>query len=301
VTDHLTHDDVRSFLGNRLPRQRVEAIGAHVASCDRCAAQLDASDDFSTAVDSLLVDETRSRVTVRWRRAVFAAAGLAAAAVIVVVLLVRPTAEFVAPHPRAAIANDYGRAEWNGAVRVAIATRRLDTPATLDALRPPAVSLRGAAAASPIRIVSPAGTVVESDRPHFAWRAPDRTVARIVIASGDNVVMTSEPVRGTEWTAARPLERGTTYDWQVRVDSGAKTVIVPAPGEPPARFRVLDAAAEADVAAARARGDRRLLIVILAKYGLVDEARAELAHLQADPQSAQLARAWDASLPATAR
>lgn len=298
--DHLTRDEVRSFLDNRLPRQRLEAIGAHVASCDRCAAQLDASDDFSTAVDSLLVDEIRPRVPRAWGRAAFAGAGLAAAAVIVV-LLVRPTPPPVAPHPRAVIANDYGRAAWNDAVRIAIATRRLGTPAALDVLRPPAVSVRGVAASSPIRIVSPAGTIVESDRPHFAWSAPDRTVARVVIASGDSVVMTSEPVRGTEWIAARPLERGTTYDWQVRIDSGAKTVIVPAPGEPPARFRVLDAAAEADVAAARARGDRRLLIVILAKYGLVDEARAELAHLQTDPQSAQLARAWDASLPTTAR
>jgi hypothetical protein len=93
--------------------------------------------------------------------------------------------------------------------------------------------------------------------------------------------------------------------WQVAAVTAAEREIAPAPPEPDARFRVLDAASAAalDQALAAAAGSRLAAAVVLSQAGLVDEAGAELAALAAaNPQAPEARRLHDSlRQPARAR
>jgi hypothetical protein len=84
------------------------------------------------------------------------------------------------------------------------------------------------------------------------------------------------------WTPDRPLQRGLTYAWQVRVVG--QDVIIPSPPAPPALFRIVDEETASEAAEARRRfpGDHLLLGLLCARAGLRRCAADELAHHAAD-------------------
>jgi hypothetical protein len=173
-------------------------------------------------------------------------------------------------------ATDYGNEQWNAWVRNATTARRLEIPAALLDLRPPAVSFRSPEGTAAARgsVVYPYGAIVRDPRPTFRWSAPEGAESVVQVYDGHEAVAVSEPVRAQRWRPPVPLRAGETYSWQVVVKHGDETRILPEPPAPPALFRILDARERNVIAAAEAKHphDDLLLAVVYAHFGLEKEA-----------------------------
>ena len=297
MTEHVSSEEIVRFLRRELDRARIEEIGAHVAACDACSEMLLHSSDFAGATDSLW--DAASAAPAARRITWWLAAAAILAAAIGILLFLRPSA----PHQQVPLvvhtrptrppvaAVDYGRPEWNDDMRAAEATRRLTTPAFLRDLRVPGESLRGSNPDEIYRVEAPIGVAVESDRPRFTWTAPPGPARVRVVRDDDSEAVVSPPLADARaWTPDRPLERGRRYRWQVRIESSPVRTL-PGPGEPPAYFYVIDKAGAEEIEAARKTGNPVLLAVVLAKHGLVGEAKDVLSRVDS-----ALARELRASL-----
>ena len=103
-----------------------------------------------------------------------------------------------------------------------------------------------------------------------------------------NEVVASPRLSETAWTAARSLERGRTYSWQVTARVGDKEVISPVRPAPEAKFMILDQTKANELAEAKnpSAGSHLTLGALYAQAGLLDDAERELqALLRANPQS----------------
>jgi hypothetical protein len=172
-----------------------------------------------------------------------------------------------------------------------LTTRRLEVSPGLRDLAESSRSLRGGLEErNTLQLLAPVGSVIESDRPTFRWRALEGAGDYTVRIYDSNLrdVESSGPLAGAEWTVPRPLERGVTYSWQIRAVKDGETVISPKPPAPEARFRVLDQ--ESVVALENAKqlhGNSHLAMGVLYwKHGLIDEAEREFqALVSANPDS----------------
>jgi hypothetical protein len=139
-------------------------------------------------------------------------------------------------------------------------------------------------------LLSPVGTVVESDRPTFRWRPLNGAINYSVTIhdSNFNPVATSPSLGGTEWTIPRPLQRGTVYSWQVTALKDGNEITSPTPPAPEAKFKVLEQAKADEIERAKqTSGFSHLVLGILyAQGGLLDEAEREfVALLGVNPNS----------------
>jgi hypothetical protein len=91
------------------------------------------------------------------------------------------------------------------------------------------------------------------------------------VARGDRLAATA-------WVPGVDLQRGATYLWQVTAHTASGDVTAPAPPQPEAKFMVVSGEAAALVTGQQARlADRPLQLgIVLARAGLVAEARAQL-------------------------
>ncbi|HEU4715030.1 MAG TPA: hypothetical protein VFS76_26010 [Pyrinomonadaceae bacterium] len=137
-----------------------------------------------------------------------------------------------------------------------------------------------------IEQLSPAGVVIETDRPVFRWRALEGASDYVVTVhdSTFRAIESSGPTTATDWTVPKPLPRGVTYSWQIRTVINGKTVISPKPPAPEMRFKVLDQKAFAAIEnARRAHGNSHLAMAVLYwKHGLLADAERELVALSHD-------------------
>lgn len=140
-------------------------------------------------------------------------------------------------------------------------------------------------------LLSPLSTVIETDRPTFRWQplggAESYTVT--VLDENFNVLITSEPLRGTSWIISRPLPRGARYLWQVtaRTNTGQQ-ITSPSTPAPEARFQVLGQAQAKEFrqAAPTYKQSHLLLGLRYAQAGLLEDAEREFqALLNANPRS----------------
>ena len=177
------------------------------------------------------------------------------------------------------------------AVENVLATRKFRTSSALRGLSENAARLRGQLEQQDtIVTLAPLGIVIESDRPTFRWRALEGASDYVVTVHDSKLrtIESSGPLAGTEWTIQRPLERGTTYSWQVRAVKDGRTVISAKPPTPEARFKVLDQKAVAAIEnAKRVQGNSHLVMGVLYwKHGLIDAAEREVeALVRANPNS----------------
>jgi hypothetical protein len=155
---------------------------------------------------------------------------------------------------------------------------RIAAPEVIRELRPPREVLRAMRNTVPA-MPHPSGVVVESDRPELTWPAFEGEAVVRVFADGREVAH-SGPLHEPRWTPPDPLPRGTTLAWQVEVRRGESLEIIPAPPDPPALFRVLDARTAQKIAAARA--DHLLAGILYARAGVQDRAIEELRLAHAD-------------------
>ncbi|MDQ1524993.1 MAG: hypothetical protein QOE47_2917 [Pyrinomonadaceae bacterium] len=183
-------------------------------------------------------------------------------------------------------------------IKSALASGRVSTPPALSGLTSGGGPLLGGGGGegdgggAVFAPLTPVGTVVRAARPSFKWRALEGATSYVVnvFDTSFNKVATSGALTGAEWTPpAGALTRGRVYVWQVTALRGGEEVLAPAPGEPEARFKVLEDGKAREVEAAqRAAGDSRLALgVIYARAGLLDEAEREFrALLEENPASA---------------
>lgn len=172
----------------------------------------------------------------------------------------------------------------------ALGTRRVKRPSELASLLGVAGRLRSASSEDiPFELIAPLGTVIENQRPTLRWQ-PLRgaTSYSVTVTDRENVVATSPPLSGSEWTLPEPLSRGVIYTWQVTALKDGERVTSPPPPAPEARFKILeqDKTQELELARKKYPGMHLLLGNLYAEAGLLDEAEKEFQLLlAANPQS----------------
>jgi hypothetical protein len=145
------------------------------------------------------------------------------------------------------------------------------------------VLLGSSTEASAVDLLGPLSVVVETQRPLFRWKPIPGAEYRVsVYNEGYDPVATSGWIRGAEWQPRRALPRGARYSWQLNARTNGQEITLPTPPAPEARFRVLDAAGEAEIAQLKAAaGDSHLWLgVHYAQAGMLDDAEAELRHVR---------------------
>ncbi|HEY6137919.1 MAG TPA: hypothetical protein VI670_09170, partial [Thermoanaerobaculia bacterium] len=166
-------------------------------------------------------------------------------------------------------------------------TGRVEIPAGIRALAADDAVRGTTAKAAPRVTVTPSATAIDDVQPRLRWSDAGADAYEPAIYEGDREIARGPRQRQTSWLCPRPLERGTTYRWQVIAVRGRQTSVIPAPPAPPAVFRVIDAKQHDELrrAAAEHPHNDLLLGVLSARAGLVDRAREHLARYAAATRS----------------
>ena len=184
------------------------------------------------------------------------------------------------------------------AVVEALRDGRVPVPASIVAPGGRPGTLLGAPARPPgLGPVTPLATAVDTPRPIFEWTMQPGATSYVVSVFDQNLdkVAQSEPLAGQRWTPPAPLPRGREYAWQIRARTPAGEVTAPAPPAPEARFTVLsqEDAGRVETWRREYAGSPLTLGVLLARIGLVEEARLYFDRIvaanPASPQARQLA------------
>jgi hypothetical protein len=133
---------------------------------------------------------------------------------------------------------------------------------------------------------------VESQRPLFHWKPLGHAEFQVsVYDTSYNVSAVSGWISATnQWQPPDDLRRGERYSWQVKVRYNGKEFTVPAPPQPEARFQVLGAAEEEDIARLRSQLPDSYLVLGIryAQVGLLDDGARELQLAPESPTTAAL-------------
>lgn len=313
---HLEYEQVRLLAERKAVSPEVSL---HAASCGACAREVAELRKFAAEVGAMPRATVAATPVVRnnvvpmkpsiWRSPVLWS-GLAAAAVLLVVVGLYH--QHATPDAVDAIASLHdGGAQifvdrggqlhgeetasdaWRAQLAAAMQTGKLEVnvPARLAVER--TETMLGSPSGPPaFRLLSPVGRVSVSDRPAFTWNALDgaKTYKVTVYGAGYKKIVESPIVSTTNWQAMDTLPRGAVYTWTVTAEGGKGTVVEPAPPQPEAAFKVLEAnaAAELQQAAASHPHDALLLAVLYARAGAVDEARAQIDALAAENPDSKL-------------
>lgn len=259
--DHPNYEMMAAVVDRTADDVTRELVESHCEVCPRCDEEMRDLRAFA--------GETTPSV---WPRMTAAAAVVIAVALAGAWYVTRPRTETPVVRPRVVVAGGYGRADWDAAVREALARGAIEASQQWPAADP----LRGSAG-EPAAEMNPVHAVVDSTTPLLTWRTKPGRYVVSVYESLERVAK-SGVLESGEWQVAPPLTRGKTYAWQVEVRRGAAVELLPAPPAPPALFRVLDERSSADLADARRRfpDDHLLLGVLEARSGMQQEALADL-------------------------
>ena len=283
-TEHLSDDQLMAHADGTLRDD------THLHECEICRAELDALIQFKSRM--------RPR---RW--VPFAIAASLAAIALTISLRDRAPDPPAAPRgttssnvtvsrpPPVPAATGYGRPDWDTWVADVKARRELAMPAILTELQSRESHLRGAGDGDDLRLW-PDRVVVSDPQPQFRWAKRQGASYNVILRSGDELVE-SGVLSSPQWKPRNELKRGREYLWQVEVTVDGVRSLYPKTPAPPARFRVLDQGALAEIEDARKRfpEDALLHAVILARYGLRDEALSAVERLErSDPALAAALR-----------
>ena len=118
---------------------------------------------------------------------------------------------------------------YKAAIRAALQSQQLQTPNELSSLMGRGSILRGTGPDRTFPLLSPKGTIVETDRPHFRWgplAGAEFYQAKVYGADG-SIVGASKRLTELEWTPESPLPRGVRLSWQVRAHKDGHEVLAP--------------------------------------------------------------------------
>ncbi len=270
--EHLTEDQLDAWaMGRPIAAEAVE----HVDGCEECRGHAQDLRKFMADNPARPASGVRKSV---WFMAVAAAL---AAAVGIGVMNRQPARSIPASVPPPEV---IAKAEIPAALQqqldAAIQSGELRLPAAIAAMPTAQLRLRSTAVKQPLfHVVSPLSTAVIADTPTFRWtEVPGAGFQVFVYDDQFTEVMHSEPVKGKEWTAHKPLARGKTYRWEVRATLGGQSASAPVPPDPDAVFQMMTADVAEGMAGARAalRDNPLGLGIIYANAGAVEEAREAL-------------------------
>ncbi|HYR28102.1 MAG TPA: zf-HC2 domain-containing protein [Thermoanaerobaculia bacterium] len=283
-------EELPLYVDGKLADARRKQIDEHLANCASCREEVSDLRAFSSTLQPPAVARPRRR---QWTF-------LAVAASLLVLLFVLRddapvTTDPANPASTAAVTTTVAttstvtppvppkptrKPEWEALVVEAVHSGSLQIAADVLHFASPD-AYRGTTEGSTQTRLSPAGTAVEDTRPIFTWPATPRAVYEVIVAIGDVEAARSGPLDVARWRPEEPLQRGTTYRWQVIVND---EIVLPQRPAPPAIFRVLDTKQHDELESARRAhpGDDLLLGVLYAKAGEVRAAREHLERAGAD-------------------
>lgn len=296
LSSHLTEADLDRVRRGVASAEEVAAAGGHVRECAQCRALADerlAIGDSAAALDaafSLDHEEGEVRAMPVRRIVWWSAAAAAAIGAMFFLMPRRDVARPPAPAARVAVATPHPPrdASWDALIAETRATGVLPFPADIRELAAPDM-FRGEPNEVQDHAMWPVATAIDDEHPELRWRAADGARSTVVLTTGGKDLARSESLTATHWRVPITLPRGRMVRWQVRVERGGATSIIPAPPAPPAIFRVIPEKEHDQIARAKAEapGDHLLLGLLYARAGVVDEARRELGASQ-DPLASRL-------------
>jgi anti-sigma factor RsiW len=180
--------------------------------------------------------------------------------------------------------------ELRTSLKSVLSENRLNVAPFLAALTGRANVLAGAGSdGGSLRIVSPRGVAVENPSPLLEWTPDDRAMSyRVTVArKSDDAVSEAAEVsnRQSSWRPQEPLARGETFAWQIEsIRDGETIATAPGSSQPEAQFYLLSDREEEELNAAKASFGKSHLAMALAyaRFGLTDQADAELRSLEQD-------------------
>jgi hypothetical protein len=180
-------------------------------------------------------------------------------------------------------------AETRQTVKEALTEERLTRPSILDDVTSAEVSVRGPGSEERISILSPANTVITSQKPTLRW-TPVKTAEayRVEIADGTFHQVTKSgdlPATTRSWTPSTPLKRGGIYTWTIRaVNKGGEPSAVTSQS----KFRTLGEDKVRQLNRLKAGSQSHLALgIFYAREGMISEAEREFGHLvKQNPDSA---------------
>jgi type II secretory pathway pseudopilin PulG len=130
---------------------------------------------------------------------------------------------------------------------------------------------------APLRLVSPVGKTIITDRPTLRWQPLTGAIGYVVTIYDEslNKVTASDQLTATSWTVTQPLARGRIFTWQIKAVREGEESGAPASE---ARFKILDQVRVEELnQAKREHPEAHLLLGLLyARAGLADEAEREM-------------------------
>jgi hypothetical protein len=301
--EHPSYEELEALVDGRLDAAGVESVQSHVEACRICAEDVA---DLSGMRAILQPSPARVAAAPAWRPYMVAAASIAAILIMAVWLnqsdneisapaAVTATGPVPQPSREATAPVSALTADERIIVTDTIQTGRLNLPAAVSELAGSVGTLLGPSSERlPLSPIGPAGTAVLSARPVFSWHPLPGARSYTVAVFDDRFIEVARSPRLTTpaWTPATDLPTGRTLSWQITAELATGNVNGPAPPQPEARFRVI----EADTAAAivnrlsRLANEPLALGILLAQAGLFDDAGRLLEHAAADPATRQQAQ-----------
>ncbi|MEN3334823.1 MAG: hypothetical protein V7641_4188 [Blastocatellia bacterium] len=175
--------------------------------------------------------------------------------------------------------------------KTALTTQHVKPPPTLaELIGKPEKLMGGSAAQNAFSLLTPVGTILQTDRPTFRWSPlGGATSYTVTIYDADaKQVATSQPLSATEWSVPTSLARGGLYSWEVTAIKEGKEITSPTPPALPAKFKVLEQAKLDEINHAKQTYPNAHLIlgILYAQAGLLDDAEREFkALVVANPHS----------------
>ena len=291
--NHLTYEEIAAYVDRHLEGEDAAEIEKHIGECRSCAAQVSELQALQREMEGPRESPGWfDRVAAVWRetfswRGAFALAGVAACAVLVLVVVREPgpkppsqqTARVTPPSGPLAELNRLPD-PLRASLEHAITSRRIERPTVLkDLSGKRGVLLGSSPTASGVELLSPVGVVVESQQPTLRWKPIAGAEYKVsVYGEGYDEAATGTWTRNAEWQVPKALRRGARYSWQISVRHNGEEFTVPVAPAPEARFKILDAAGEAEIAQLKTSGtDSHMLLGIrYAQLGAMDDAEREL-------------------------
>lgn len=303
-TRHLTYEETRL-----LAEAKLVSVDArkHASHCSQCAMDVADLRQFAGTFVAAPIIQTRASSR-SWRYEWMAAALLLGALGLSMYSFRKPPAQQATashstglPTPSPAAQSAKLPAELQALVAQAAASGRLPGP-LFDRSAGQIETLLGTAPTpAPFMLLEPSGIVVTQDQPVFTWQAWRKATSyKVAIFDAEyRKVAESDSLRTTAWQVPKPLRRNVAYTWTVTAVGSGRSIRVPVPPQPEARFTVMDGG-RADKLA-QLRGDypdnHLLLAAAYAQYGDVPSANDQLNLLAGSGASPQLVRSLRASLP----
>jgi len=160
---------------------------------------------------------------------------------------------------------------------------RIPRPRALEDLRGEDSSLRGTNPHEQFKLISPARTVIVSNRPTLRWEKVAGAISYAVYVSdrAGKVVATGDGLTAdrTEWIVPNSLQRGEIYSWTVTAVVEGREVVSPGPSATERRFKVLSATDLRQLNHVRKTRSHLALGIFYADVGMVEEAQQECEQL----------------------